>query len=275
MQQQDLVEVVSSGLVGGAFSSRCSIDFSWQHSHGAWQKNDERTRRSEPRWYHEHAHQALRGSIDSLSVGCEETDRMVNRDNDVVRAHFRKIEQNFHPVLEMLERYGARIRDRRASHAAIERIRTGLTVLRRWLIQAQHRVDITRDRILPGVEDEAVDWRVCGDVTHIVSMPTAVRKSLHNVLVQLQNVPSILATRQASGCWKTSTRNSGKLRGATQLFSRQLRTGLKSIERHLTKIRIMTLVLSDLLVSSEDGEAYERSKTFEGCENGNKIEELA
>ncbi|KAK5310552.1 hypothetical protein LTR70_009415, partial [Exophiala xenobiotica] len=213
------------------------------------------------------AHQALRGSIDSLSVCYEETDRMVNRDNDVVRAHFRKIEHNFHPVLEMLERDRARMRDRRASHAAIERIRTGLTVLRRWLIHAQHRVDTTRDRILLGVEDEAVDWRVCGDVTHIVSMPTAVCKPLYNVLVQLQNVPSILATRQATN---TCTTKSGKLRGATQLFSRQSRTGLKSIERHLTKIRIMTLVLSDLLASLGDREACETSKTFEDCEDGTR-----
>ncbi|KAK5075690.1 hypothetical protein LTR70_010059 [Exophiala xenobiotica] len=221
------------------------------------------------------AHQALCGSIDSLSMACEETDIMVNHDNDFVRAHFRKIEQNFHPVLEMLEWYQARIRDRRASHTAVESTRTGLTVLRRWLIHAQHRVDITRDRILLGVEDEAVDWRMFGDVTPVVSMPTAVRKSLHNVLVQLQNMPPILATRQASDCWKTSTRESGNLRGATQLFSRQLRTRLKSIERHLTKIRIMTLVLSDLLASLGDREAYGTSKTFEGCENGDKIEELA
>ncbi|KAK5947766.1 hypothetical protein OHC33_011212 [Knufia fluminis] len=195
---------------------------------------------------------------------------MADRDNDVIRAHFRKIEQNFHPVLEMLERDRARIRDRRASHAAIERIRTGLTVLRRWLIHAQHRLDTARDRILLGVEDKAVDWRVWGDVTHIVSMPTAVCEPLYNILVQLQNVPSILATRQASN---TCTMKSGKLRGATQLFSRQSRTGLKSIERHLAKTRITALVLSDLLASLRDRDAYETSKTFE--EDGNKIEELA
>ncbi|KAK5078773.1 hypothetical protein LTS08_006607 [Lithohypha guttulata] len=167
-------------------------------------------------------------------------DIVVNRDNDVVRTHFRKIEQNLHPVLEMLERYRARIRDRRASHTAIERIRTGLTVLRRWLIHAQHRVDTTRDRIVLDFRDEAVDWWVCGDVAHIVAMPTAVCKPLQNVPVQLQNAPSILATRQASDCWKASTRNPGNLRGATQLFWRQSRTGLKSIERHLAKMWLRT-----------------------------------
>lgn len=198
-----------------------------------------------------HAHLVCE-STDSQSVGYEETDAMVDRDNGLVRAHFRTIERNLHPVLDMLERDRARLRDRRASLTVIDSVRISLTVLRRWLMHSQHCIDIIRDKIVLGMEDETVDWRMVEDVHPVVSVPTTVCNRLHNVLVQLQNMPSILATHHAPDCWKTSTGCPGNIRGATLLFSRQLRTGLRSVERYLTKIRIMTLVLSDLLASQED-----------------------
>lgn len=208
-------------------------------------------------------------------MGYEETDIMLNRDNGFVRAHCRKIERNLHPVLEMLERDRARLRGRRASRTVAESVRIRLTILRRWLIHSQHRVDIIRDEIPLGVEDEALDWRMFGVTTPVASFPMAVCKPLHDVLVQLHNMPSMLATIRVWDCWETSTETSENLHGATHLISRQLRTGLRSVEHHLTKIRIMTLTLSDLLASLEGREACRTSKTFEDHEDGDKIEELA
>lgn len=169
-------------------------------------------------------------------------------------------------VLETLDQYRVRLGDRRASTIIVQGIRIGLAVLRRWLICLQHQIDVTRDGMGRGTTHEASSLLMPEDVAPVGSSSVTICTSLHHVLVQLQSMPATLATARTTSGWTTSTEdpiNVDAVEAVEQWWSRQLRSGLRSVERYLTKIRIVALTLSDRLDWLEHKEAHQRLKRLE------------
>ncbi|KAK5069419.1 hypothetical protein LTR51_008669 [Lithohypha guttulata] len=172
---------------------------------------------------------------------------MTTYHSSVVRARFRQMEHDFGLVLDMLDRYRVRLRDRRATPTTIESIRLDLAVLRRWVICLQHQIDVTRHRLVRGITYTASHLRMLEDATPLVPSSTTTCTCLYRVLLQLRNLPATLITNGTSGCWTMGAEDPTYVHEVEQQLWRQSRSGLKKIERYLAKTRIVVLSLSDRL----------------------------
>ena len=108
---------------------------------------------------------ALAWSNSSPYIGLKRTSMMCDCHESLIRARFRQIRQDFHPVLKGLARHQIFLPGQRVSKTTPNSIRVDLKVLKRWSARLQQEVDTVRHGVGLDFTDQAMDLLMLTGVT--------------------------------------------------------------------------------------------------------------